>query len=173
MHLKVQSRKFRIWKVITMVACAVEIAIIIVYTVLIALQIIPHIEEIEGEKITKKVTQEQLTQEIFNKIFDVAFHGLGIYGAATHNHGVMIAFHVLTFLSKYFAVSEAISNNYFWPYAISSIIVFALCSVFYKQLRSMEKAEVKRRRRCPHCGDDGNSESDTKETTVPKDVAVA
>ena len=57
MHLKVQSRKFRIWKVVTIVACAVEIAIIIVYTVLIALQIIPHIEEIEGEKITKKVTQ--------------------------------------------------------------------------------------------------------------------
>ncbi len=53
MHLAVQSKKFRIWKVVTIVACAVEIAIIIVYTVLIALQKIPHIEEIEGEKAKK------------------------------------------------------------------------------------------------------------------------
>ncbi len=111
-------------------------------------------------------------QEIFNKVFDGAFHGLGIYGAATHNHGVMVAFHVLTVLSKYFAVSEAIANNYFWPYAGTSIVVFGLCSVFYKELRRMEKVEGKRRRNCPHCGEQGNGEKKSNNGTLPKVVTA-
>lgn len=109
-------------------------------------------------------------QEIFNKILDGVFHGLGIYGAVTQNHGVMVAFHVLTLLSKYFAISEAITNNYYWPYAGSAIIVFALCAVFYKQLRIVEAAEQERRRHCGTCGKGSGNNSILPSTTSPKEV---
>ena len=82
---------------------------------------------------------------------DAIFHGIGIIGAVTESPRTTSIFLILTLVTKYIAITEAIANPYFWPYAVWSVVVSIVGGIFFKDLQNLKKIKKHLAKKCPHC----------------------